>query len=130
MVPTARHVPVAPLGQADRGAAGEWAEVSGGSGNPVVDGPDPVGVDRELLHHLVGDELRGRVDPGPLGHGPADEVGEAQRRGVAQLGKEHDGEVVDGDHPGRPGRRGDHEVGAVHHVAPADEPLDGRQGGP
>ncbi len=126
-----QHVAVAALGQADRGAgrAGPGGR-TGEARDPVMDGSDPLGGDRERLHHLVGDELRRGVDPGSVLYGPADELGEAQGRGVAQLRVEHDGQVVHRHHTGRPPGGRDHEVGSVHHVPGADEPLHRGLAGP
>ena len=65
------------------------------------------------------------VEPGTRKE-PADQGGVSQRRAVAQFGVVERGEVVDGDHgAGGPGGWDD-EVGAVHDVGRADEPLDGR----
>ena len=83
--PDGQDVAAAARRAADGG--GRVRPASGGAGwDPVVDGPDPLGIDAELGHHLVGHELRRGVDPGALGHRPADEVGEGQGRRVAQLG--------------------------------------------
>ncbi len=52
--------------------------------------------------------------------------GNCERGAVAELGKAHHGEVVDGDDPGGATTRGDDEVGPVDDVGAPHEPLDGR----
>ncbi len=69
-------------------------------------------------------KLRRGVDPGTLGDGAADDVGEHPCRFVAHGRKAHGREVVDGDDPGGVPGRWHHEVRPVDDIGRPGEPLD------